>query len=71
MEHDLTTEEGLVAYMSESQDEADWGRRCDEVKRVNGGYPDFWFRTIIMSGLMNRTLGAGASDLKIVALKYD
>ena len=66
--HDLTTPEGVAAHMSESTSEADWNKRCDEVKAANGGYPSFWFATVIMSGLADKTLGAGSSDIKITAL---
>ena len=47
----LTTKEGVVQYMSQATSESDWNRRCDEVKRHNGGYPKFWYQVIILSGL--------------------
>lgn len=51
----LTTPEGVKQYMSGSVSESDWNKRCDDVKRANGGYPAFWFSTIIMSGFAART----------------
>ncbi|HEV7952113.1 MAG TPA: hypothetical protein VGO98_01955 [Candidatus Saccharimonadales bacterium] len=62
---DLTTPEGVAAHMSESTSEADWNERCDEVEAANDGYPSFWFATVIMSGLADKTLGAGSSNIKI------
>ena len=63
--HDLTTPEGVVAHLSESTSEADWNKRCDEVKAVNDGYPSFWFTTVMKSGLADKILGAGGFDIKI------
>ena len=53
MEHnyDLTKKEDLVSFMKESKSEEDWNNRCDEVKLVNGGYPDFWFESINIGGV--------------------
>jgi len=67
--HDLATPDGVTAHMSESTSEDDWNRRCDEVKAANGGgYPDFWYEKVILSGLLDKTLGAGSSDVKIETL---
>jgi len=49
--HDLTTPEGVKAYMSESTSEEDWNKRCEDVKSENGGYPSFWYSTVVESGL--------------------
>ena len=53
MEHnyDLTKKKDLVSFMKESKSIEDWNNRCDEVKLVNGGYPDFWFETIRDAGV--------------------
>ncbi len=67
--HDLTTPEGVSAHMSESMSRGDWNQRCDEVMAANNGdYPNFWFATIVLSGLADKTLGAGSSDIKIINL---
>lgn len=63
--NDLTTVEGVETLMKSSKDEQEWNANCDKVKAANGGYPGFWFPAIVMSGLMDRTLGAGASDIKL------
>lgn len=54
-EQNLTTPEGVKAYMSQATSEQDWNNRCDAVKRANGGYPDFWYATIVLSGVMSAT----------------
>jgi hypothetical protein len=38
--------------MASAISEADWNAKCDEVKKANGGYPDFWFPSIVLSGLV-------------------
>lgn len=53
--HNLTTREGLAAHMEAAKSEQDWNDRCDAVKEANGGdYPNFWWDTIMMSGLASR-----------------
>lgn len=52
---DLSTPQGVVAYMSAAKSEVDWNARCDAVKAANGGYPSFWFFEIVMSGVASRT----------------
>lgn len=52
-EIDLTTQDGVREYMSRSLNTDDWNRRCNNVKEANGGnYPDFWYTTVISSGLL-------------------
>lgn len=69
MDYDLTTEEGVVAYMREATSTSDWNNRCDKVKRANGGdYPKFWFKAIVLSGVMLETTGEGSNRIKIGSL---
>jgi hypothetical protein len=42
----------VIALMSTSKSEEEWNNNCDEVKRRCGGYPSFWYSTIVISGLM-------------------
>jgi hypothetical protein len=56
MEYDLKTEAGVVDYMKASSSESDWNNRCDKVKRVNSGYPDFWYKAIVMSGIVYQVM---------------
>jgi hypothetical protein len=66
---DLTTQEGVIAYMQSATSTADWNSKCDEVKKANGNnYPPFWFKAIVLSGLMERTLGKENASVKIEAL---
>lgn len=48
---DITTPDGLEKYMSMATGIDDWNQRTEAVKVANGGYPGFWFGTVIMSGL--------------------
>lgn len=53
---DLTTPDGVRAYMSAATSEDDWNSRCEEVQGANGGdYPYFWCETILVSGIAQRT----------------
>lgn len=52
---DLTTVKGVKELMSSSGSEQEWNVNCDKVKAANGDYPSFWYRAIIMSGLLSRT----------------
>lgn len=51
MEMDLTTADGVAALMRQSKSETEWNANCDKVKKANGGYPDFWWQTVMTSGL--------------------
>jgi hypothetical protein len=52
---DITTPEGVVALMSSSKSEQEWNDNCDKVKNANGGYPSFWYQTIILGGILANT----------------
>lgn len=54
--HDLKTPEGVAAHMSESTSVEDWNTRAMRVKTINGGYPDFWYEVVILSGIANKVL---------------
>jgi hypothetical protein len=57
------TREQVVALMESSKSETDWNDNCDKVKAACGGYPDFWWEAIKMSGLSARvTASWGGSD---------
>jgi len=63
MPENLTTLQGVLAYMSQATSEGDWNNRCDEVKKANGGdYPSFWFLEMIASGEASRILGSFGSS---------
>ena len=57
MSLDLSTPLGVKALMQQSSSEAEWNDNCDKVKAANGGdYPQFWFSTIVLSGVMSSTV---------------
>lgn len=60
---DVSTPEKLAEFMSFSKNVDDWNIRCDMVKKVCGGYPSYWFETIIQSGLYNRVQSSWSSQI--------
>ena len=56
----LTTPEGVKELMLTSKSATEWNANCDKVKKANGGYPGFWYGTIILGGVM----GAAQSTYK-------
>jgi hypothetical protein len=60
------TKEEVVDLMKSSKNTQEWNSNCDTVKTAHDGqYPDYWFTTMIMSGLCDEILGKGASDITI------
>ena len=50
------TEQEVIDLMSSSRNEDELNKNCDEVKsKFNGDYPSFWYYSIILSGVLNRT----------------
>lgn len=73
---DLTTQDGVVKLMRSSKDSREWNANCDAVKAANSGdYPDFWYVTIMMSGLAqevaDRWGDPTAMNIKITTFKLD
>jgi len=60
-------EQEVVALMGSSKSAFERNSNADKVKAACNGYPDFWFKAVIMSGLCDRTLGAGSSEIKITS----
>ena len=50
------TEPEVVALMKSSRSEEEWDANCDAVKAPGGVYPDFWYRAIVLSGVMSDTV---------------
>jgi hypothetical protein len=50
---------------------AEWNTNCDQVKRANGGYPDFWYEAVVVSGLSDKTAAGwgGDAQMKIVVVR--
>lgn len=57
--------EEVVKLMESSKTEQEWNDNCDKVKKACDGYPDFWFSTIISSGLGGRVMAKFGQDDKI------
>ncbi len=55
----------VMQLMCSSRNKTEWNDNCQKVKAACGGYPDFWFKAIIQSGLMNLTLGAGSDKITV------
>lgn len=59
------TKEQVIELMESSQSEQEWNNNCDIVKGKCDGYPNFWFSTIIASGLAGRVAARFGKDDKI------
>lgn len=58
----------VIELMSSSKNMSEWNKNCNTVKEAhNNSYPSWWYSEIILSGLCDRTLGAGSSEIKIVS----
>ena len=55
----------VLNLMRSSKNEDEWNTNCYVVKTACKGYPDFWHKEVIASGLRDEVLGAGSSDIKI------
>lgn len=58
-------EEQVVALMESATSSQDWNAKADQVKKACGGYPPFWFKAIVISGLMNRVITSFGGDPSI------
>lgn len=48
----MTTPTEVVKLMESSTSADEWNANCDKVKKANGGgYPSFWYATIVSSGV--------------------
>lgn len=52
----LDDKERVVALMESSRSEQEWNDNCDAVKAEFGGYPSWWYPTIVMSGILKRVV---------------
>lgn len=59
------TEQEVVDLMESSQTEQEWNNNATKVKQACGGYPAFWFKAIVLSGLINRVAQRWGDDGKI------
>jgi len=52
---DLTTEKGVAKLMESSHTQKEWHENYDKVVAANNGLPAFWFKTIVLSGVLSST----------------
>ena len=48
------TEKEVIILMNSSKSQAEWNANCDKVNKACEGYPDFWYKAIILSGLCDK-----------------
>ena len=52
----LSTPEQVVSLMESSKSEEEWNANCDKVKAAhNNDYPNWWYKEIVMSGILSKT----------------
>lgn len=59
------TEEQVIELMKTSKSEDEWNDNCVIVKEKCNGYPDFWYKSVIMSGIADEVLGKFGSSTEI------
>lgn len=59
------TEQEVVALMESSKSEMEWGANCDKVKAACNGYPQFWYKAIVLSGVAKRIANKWGGDAEI------
>ena len=62
------TQGQVVTLMESSGSEKEWNDNCDRVKAACGGYPEFWYSAVVLSGLSKRTAAKWGSDDSIKIL---
>jgi hypothetical protein len=58
------TQDQVVALMESSKTRDEWNANCDAVKAACGGYPDFWYAAVILSGLAGRVAARWGSEAR-------
>lgn len=59
----MMLENEVVALMKSSRSEDEWNANTDKVKAECNGYPAFWYKAVVMSGLMGQVAATwGGSD---------
>lgn len=66
----LDDKERVVALMESSRSEQEWSDNCDAVKAEFGGYPSWWYPTIVMSGVLRRVSARWGGDDQIKISRY-
>lgn len=64
------TREEVIKLMKSSESEAEWNENCDKVREACGGWPAFWWSTIIGSGLASDIATKWGGDAGIHVTAY-
>lgn len=58
----------VIALMESSTSEVEWNSNAEMIKVACGGYPSFWFKDIVMGGVLRRTVAkwGGRGDIGII-----
>jgi len=49
------TKTECVDLLENCDSETDWSNACDLIKKAHsGGYPDWWYQTVVIDGLINK-----------------
>jgi hypothetical protein len=60
------TQKEVIDLMKSSKNPQEWNANCKTVKDSNdNNYPNYWYAEVILSGLMDETLGEGSSKITI------
>ena len=51
----MMTPEEVKKLMESSKSEEEWNENCDTVKSKCNGYPDFWYASIILGGVLRES----------------
>lgn len=60
------TRQQVIELMESSQSSEEWNANCDKVKKTCNGYPSFWFKEIILSGLAAKVTARWGGNDKII-----
>ncbi len=65
----MMSKQEVIMLMETSTSAQEWNDNCDKVKAACDGYPDFWWETMITSGVADRILArfGESTKLKITA----
>jgi hypothetical protein len=58
-----------IELLKSSKTKDQWNENTDKIKAAFGGYPEWWYATVVTSGLMDAVLGEGASQIKIQVIE--
>ena len=58
-------ENEVVELMKSSKTEKEWNDNCNKVKFIYSGYPIFWYRTIVLSGVATETAKSWGGNAEI------